>query len=122
MYRGKLSLRRLRVLIEHLPPESATKTAIRNAVGVEIVEESGGDYRPDLGQWSSLEMLLAAIKDELMLNRIIAIAAAGGKPPEFVPTPRPGVPPVSAQRTGGGMTDEMRRVLDPRLRDQPTEA
>lgn len=114
-------MRRLRVLIENLPPESATKTAIRNEVGVEIVEESGGEHRPDLGQWSALEMLLAAIKDELMLNRLVAIAAAGGKPGEFVPTPRPGIPPRSAQRAGR-MTDEMRRALDPRLRDQPMEA
>ncbi|MFG2292056.1 hypothetical protein [Streptomyces sp. NPDC048603] len=109
------------MLVEHLPPESATKTEIRNAVGADEVA-AHGEYRPDLGQWSATEMMLAAIRDELMLSRYVAIAAAGGKPPEFHPTPRPGVPPTSAQRTGGGMTDEMRRALDPRLREQPMEA
>lgn len=66
-------------------------------------------------------MLLAAIRDELVMSRLVAISAAGGKPPEFSPMPRPGVPPKSA-RQAPRMTDEMRRVLDPRLRDQPTEA
>lgn len=118
MYRGRLSIRRLRILIEHLPPESATKTAIRNAVGPDELAASG-EYRPDLGQWSSMEMLLAVLRDELVLTRHVAIAAAGGKPPEFVPMSRPGIPPKSAQKSV--MTDDMRRALDPRLRDQPTE-
>jgi hypothetical protein len=107
------------VLIDHLPPESATKTEIRNAVDPDQLAASG-EYRPDLGQWSATEMLLAILRDELVLSRHVAIAAAGGKPPEFEPMSRPGVPPKSAAKSG--MTDEMRRVLDPRLRDQPMEA
>jgi hypothetical protein len=108
------------VLIEHLPPESSTKTAIRNAVGVEVVEGSTSEYRPDLGRWSTLEMLIAQLRDEIVLSRNVAIAATGATPPPFEQTPRPGVPPKSAQPSR--MTDEMRRVLDPRLRDQPPEA
>jgi hypothetical protein len=108
------------VLIEHLPPESATKTAIRNGVEPAQLEQASVEYRPDLGQWSALEMLLAQIRDELVLSRHVAIAATGAKPPEFQPMPRPGIPPKSAQKKG--MTDEQRRALDPRLRDQPMEA
>lgn len=65
-------------------------------------------------------MLLAAIKDEVTLSRHAAIAIAGGKPGEFRPTPRPGIPPPSS--TPKGLTDEQRRALDPRLRNQTQEA
>lgn len=108
------------MLVEHLPPESATKTAIRNSVDPSELDQVADDYRPDLGQWSALEMLLASVRDEIVLSRHVAIAAAGGRAPEFHPTPRPGVSPKSAKSTR--MTDEERRALDPRLRDQPTEA
>lgn len=63
-------------------------------------------------------MLLAGIKDEITLSRSVAIAAAGGKPPDFTPTSRPGIPPTS-NSARQGLTDEQRRALDPRLRNQP---
>ncbi|WP_234432337.1 hypothetical protein [Streptomyces sp. NRRL S-378] len=107
------------MLIEHLPPESATKTEIRNSVDPSELTASG-DYRPDLGQWSAVEMLLAALRDEIVLSRHVAIAAAGGTAPEFEPMSRPGIPPKSAVRRT--LTDEQRRAIDPRLRDQPMEA
>jgi hypothetical protein len=113
-----MSLRRLRVLIEHLPPESATKTALRNAVPLADLERLSEDARPDLGQWSGAETLLAQVKDEVTLLRHVLVAANGGKPGEFSPTPRPGIPPKSAQKRKQ-LTDEQRRALDPRLRDKP---
>ncbi|MFB7115739.1 hypothetical protein [Streptomyces sp. NPDC056291] len=116
-----MSLRRLRVLIEHLPPESATKTAIRNATPAEVMERASEGARPDLAPWSGVETLLASLKDEVTLLRHITVAANGGKPGEFTPTPRPGIPPKSAQKRAG-LTDEQRRALDPRLRNQPKEA
>lgn len=79
------------------------------------------DYRPDKAPWSNVELLLAALKDEVRLQTNVAISAAGGKPPEFKPTPRPGVTPSGASRSGG-MTDEQRRAIDPRLRNQTQEA
>lgn len=120
MYRGGLSLRRLRVLITHLPPESATKTALRNAIPEEEMSKASEDARPDLAPWSGVEVLLSKVLDEVTLNRYTAIAAAGGTPPEFTPTPRPGVPPKSAKKSR--LSDEQRRALDPRLRSQPKEA
>lgn len=119
-YRGRLPIRRLRILIDHLPPESATKTAIRNAITPEQAEVSRGESHPEKAPWSNLEMLVAAMRDEMRLNTIVAIAAAGGKPPTFEPTPRPGITPTSGGRKR--LTDEQRRVIDPRLRDQPKEA
>ncbi|WP_405927917.1 hypothetical protein OG554_03710 [Streptomyces griseus] len=110
----------MRIWIEHLPQESATKTALRNAVPDDVMAQASNDYRPDKAQWSRVETLLVELKDELTLNRLVAIAAAGGKPGEFTPTPRPGVPPKSATRKG--LTDEQRRAIDPRLRNQPKEA
>jgi hypothetical protein len=115
-----MSIRRLRVLIEHLPSESATTTAIRNSLTPSDMERAGGEHRPDLAPWSGVEMLLAALKDEVSLLRMITVAANGGKPEPFAPTPRPGVAPKSAQKRG--LTDEQRAALDPRLRSQTQEA
>lgn len=120
VHRGRMSLRRLRVLIQHLPPESATKTALRNAAPEPDDKALAAEYRPDKGAWSSEMMLLADIKDQLVLGRSVAIAAAGGSPPDFQPTPRPGIPPTST--SSKRLTDEQRRAIDPRLRDQPKEA
>ncbi|WP_327379444.1 hypothetical protein [Streptomyces sp. NBC_01212] len=116
-YRGGLSIRRLRVLIDRLPPESLTKVAIRNAVDPSDIPEPTGDYRPDQAPWSTTHMLLATLRDEIALLRSVAIAAAGGKPPDFKPMPRPGIAPTST--TSRGMTDDQRRALDPRMRNQP---
>ncbi|WP_228973401.1 hypothetical protein [Streptomyces sp. DH12] len=65
-------------------------------------------------------MLVAAMRDEMRINTIVTIAAAGGKPPKFVPTPRPGITPTSGGRKR--LSDEQRRAIDPRLRNQPKEA
>ncbi|MDH6625729.1 hypothetical protein M2271_003540 [Streptomyces sp. LBL] len=121
LYRGGLSIRTLRIWIEHLPPESATKTALRNAIPAEVLEQSTDEGRPDLAPWSGTETLLAAVKDEIRILRFTLLAVNGNKAPEFTPTPRPGIPPKSAAQKRG-LTDEQRRALDPRLRNQPKEA
>lgn len=118
MHRGTLSLRTLRIWIEHLPPESATKTEMRNATPSEALEQSNGTHRPDLAPWSGVEVLLAGLKDEVRLLRIVTTVANGGKQEPFEPTPRPGIPPKTATQTKRGLTDEQRRALDPRLRNQ----
>lgn len=109
------------MLIEHLPPESATKTAIRNSIPPEELEKAG-ESRPDQAPWSGTETLLAAVKDEVRLLRMALIAVNGGKPGEFTPTPRPGIPPKSAQKSRKRLSQDQRRALDPRLRNQPKEA
>ncbi|MEU3730005.1 hypothetical protein AB0E81_11430 [Streptomyces sp. NPDC033538] len=115
-----MSLRTLRIWIEHLPPESATKTAIRNSIPAEELDKSADEGRPDLAPWSGAETLLAAVKDEIRLLRSTLIAVNGGKPAEFVPTPRPGIPPKRKQ-SYRRLDDAQRAALDPRLRNQPKE-
>lgn len=110
------------MLIEHLPPESATKTAIRNSIPMEELERATGDGRPDLAPWSGTETMLARVLDEIRLLRMVTAAANGAKPGEFTPTPRPGIPPKSAKTSRKSLNDEQRRALDPRLRNQPKEA
>ncbi|KUF18866.1 hypothetical protein AT728_07480 [Streptomyces silvensis] len=111
-----MSMRRLRILIEHLPPESATKTALRNSLTPEEIS-AAGEGRPDQAPWSSTETLLALVRDEIQLLRVAMVAVQTGKQMDFVPTPRPGIPPKSAPKRR--LTDEQRRALDPRLRQQP---
>jgi hypothetical protein len=77
------------VLIEHLPPESATMTAIRND-NPDIVTEDGPD--PAEGRWSQLEMLLASVVDELRYLRYEYRTANGDKKSKTPnPIARPGV-------------------------------
>ncbi|KPC89887.1 hypothetical protein ADL27_38380 [Streptomyces sp. NRRL F-6602] len=103
------------MLITHLPPESATKTALRLAMTDEerAAAQDGAD--PSAAPWSGVELLLAQLRDELVLSRGVAIAAAGGKPPAFQPYPRPGV--VSGTTSSRRhLSDEDRARIDPRLR------
>lgn len=109
-----MSLRRLRVLVEHLPPESHTRTAMRRDAPPEALEAAADEYRPDLGPWSHLEMLTAALLDAVRLETAVLVAVNGGSKPQITPTPRPGIPP---QTTGPKrLTTEQKRAIDPRLR------
>lgn len=84
-----MSFRWLRVRIEHLPPESATKTALRNAHPGEV----GGDADPSEGRWSQLEVLTGMNINEIRLLRYeLALSRTGKgdkkpKEPDFVPLP-----------------------------------
>jgi len=87
---SRLTYRRLRVLVDGLPPESATKTAIRDTL-------SAADFKdapePDgWGTWSNTDQMLASIYDELSrLRRDVYSAQGGGKPEYQEPMRRPGV-------------------------------
>jgi hypothetical protein len=116
--RQKLSWRKLGVYVDHLPPESATITAIRASMTDEEIEERSESGDPSKGRWSSAEMLLAGLVDEVRRFEHIYVSAhvkkgQAGKPPE--PLARPGVTP-GAKRRRSRLTDEQRRALDPRLR------
>jgi hypothetical protein len=87
-------------------------TAIRNATPADMLAVSAGDSAQ--APWSALEMLTAALVDELrQLNWMFASVNSGGqniKRPELVR--RPG---TETQR-GKLMSIESARMLDPRLR------
>jgi hypothetical protein len=76
------------VLIDHLPPESATKTALRDAMPEveEPVEPTS------YGAWSQADLLLAAVADGINLLAWQQNQIHGGpRTPAPPPIPRPGV-------------------------------
>lgn len=106
-------MRKLGNLIDHLPPESATLTALRLAAPEpEPGAEDGEPPDASEGRWSALEMLMATAVDELRALRWQhgAVHGSKGSPPS--PLRRPGAAP----RRHGRLTMEQRRLLDPRLR------
>lgn len=101
-----MSWRRLRVLIQHLPPESHTMTALRNSLSAEELAEQAELGEPDKGRWSQLEQLVAAVADSVRRLEYITILAnsdskAKTVPPEPIARPGAGArkakPRVSAQ-------------------------
>jgi hypothetical protein len=72
---NEMTLRELRVLVMHLPEESATACAYRGST------------------WSSIEYLLADLRDVSHVHRMEFVAANskdGWRGPKFQPWPRPG--------------------------------
>ena len=89
----------------------------------EELEECSGDADPEAGRWSSEQMLLASLVDEVRVFQHLYVSAhvakgQAGKPPQ--PTPRPGVSRTKRPRKSR-LTDAQRRMLDPRLRAVPDE-
>jgi hypothetical protein len=89
-----MSFRRLQVYIDYLPPESATKSEVRDSFTAEQLAQAA-EATPDSGHgsWSRAELLLASVIDQLAFLRHEAIAMRTpqpGKPP--TPYPRPGIP------------------------------
>ncbi len=104
------------MLIEHLPPESATMTAIRNDQEKSGALDDLPEGKPEEAPWSKLEMLLATAIDELRALRhaytvVHSPKGSSGKSPE--PVPRPGY----KRRRKSRLTQEQRKMLDPRLRE-----
>lgn len=112
VHRGLMSWRRLRVLIQHLPPESATKTALRNTLSEEELADQADRGRPEEARWSQQDQLLAAAVDALRRVEYVLICAhSDGKskrptPPE--PIARPG---AKTRRPKPTLTNEGAEVL-----------
>lgn len=89
IWTGELSWRRLGVLVKFLPPESATKTALRNETPLDSIRKAAADS--DYGPWSQTDMLLAAVIDLLAWLKWAKTkdGSEGKNAPE--PYPRPGV-------------------------------
>lgn len=102
MWRGGLTWRRLGVLVAHLPPESATKTALREA----LTDEQQASLPAPVGHgpWSQVELLLALVADRLA---ILSWQQGGDNSvPQPKPLPRPG---VAASQTA--LTSEQRAQM-----------
>lgn len=87
-------------MIDQLPPESATKTAIRDALTPEQLEAI--PEATTHGAWSRSEMLLARIGD---MVAHLAWMQSDGKTRPPAPLSRPGIEPLESAKY---MTDELR--------------
>lgn len=108
--RSRLTWRLLGNLVRHLPPESATMTALRNDQPADA--KGGGD--PSKGRWSQAEVLLAGLLDEFRYLRhdytSTHLAKGAKKPTAPEPIPRPGVTSSGGKRQKG-LTAEQYDVL-----------
>ncbi len=100
-----MTWRRLRVLVDQLPPESATKSALRDAMSAEEWEQATERDAPaGWGAWSHEALLLAQVADRVAQVEwaLIAVNSEKGKAPKApAPIVRPGVglpPQAAAQR------------------------
>ena len=93
--RSALTWRLVKVLIDNLPPESATKTSARDALTDEqlakLLEAEQGPAAPGHGPWSHLEHLSASIVDVLQQIRHVLVVVNGGTSDPPKPLSRPGV-------------------------------
>lgn len=105
MWRGGLSWRRLGVLVKHLPPESATKTALRNAAPDDRLTEAVIGDAP-YGPWSQTDMLLADLIDVARWLQWAKSKDGEDNKNRPEPYPRPGV-----QRKGA-VTAKVINLLD----------
>ena len=77
------------MLVDGLPPESMTKTAIRDTLTSEDFKNAP---EPDgWGSWSRTDELLAVLADRIGWLIFATYAAQGGKPTEPEPLRRPGI-------------------------------
>jgi hypothetical protein len=79
-------------LIRHLPPESAVKTELRNAMSDAEIKRLAEEADPSQGQWSHTEMLIASLIDAVRTNTFVLQRVNGVKVKAPEPIPRPGVP------------------------------
>jgi len=90
--RSALTWRLLGNLIRHLPPESAVKTELRNAMSDAEIKRLAEEADPSQGQWSHTEMLIASLIDAVRTNTFVLQRVNGVKVKAPEPIPRPGVP------------------------------
>lgn len=98
-----MTSRRLRVLIQGLPSDSATLTALRNELSDEELDRQADQGEPEKGRWSQADLLLASAVDALRRVEYVLICAnSDGKsrnPPPPEPVARPGAKPRRTKPT-----------------------
>ncbi|AWT42551.1 MULTISPECIES: hypothetical protein [Streptomyces] len=96
-----MSWRRLRVLIQRLPPESATWTALRNTMTPEELAEQADKGEPERAPWSQLEQLVALVADRVAHLEwalwTVNIEQKSKRPDPPEPIRRPGAKPRRAK-------------------------
>lgn len=120
--RSRLTWRRLGVLIDGLPPESRTKTAIRDAHGAvalaqQAKDSGGGD--DGWGSYSNSDMHIAALIDEIRWLRHAVYHAQGAKPKRPKQYPRPGVMPERIRKLNPEAHAYLARLREQRAAKRP---
>jgi hypothetical protein len=107
-----MTWRRLRVIIQHLPAESHTMTALRNDLTDEEYAGYASKGEPEKARWSQIEQLLAAVVDSLRRLEYVTVLSnldsKARKPAPPEPLRRPGMKAVHPKPT---MTDRAREAL-----------
>lgn len=102
-----MSWRRLRVLIQHLPSESATWTALRNQLSPAELAEQAAKGEPEKGRWSQEEQLLASAVDAIRRVEWVLLCSniekKSQRPDAPDPMRRPGAGP---KKTKAQLTDK----------------
>lgn len=99
-------MRKLSVLVAHLPPESALTAALRvdqNSLSDDEraeIEAQTDEHDVETEQWSRLEMLIASVRDEMHFLRHSYDSAHHKGRLKWKPEPvaRPGVKPKRKER------------------------
>ncbi|MEV8637797.1 hypothetical protein AB0395_39735 [Streptosporangium sp. NPDC051023] len=95
------------MLLRNLPPESATKTALRNGMSEQEIEQASEGADPSTGRWSQAEMLQALEIDALRQIAYILLQVNGVKKATLPdPISRPGVKPKKQKPARRQMTPE----------------
>lgn len=89
LWRGRLTWRRLGVLIRGLPVESLTRTAIRNETPVTALRSQSSDA--DYGPWTQTDMLLAELIDLTRWLQWAKTKSGQENRDHPKPFPRPGI-------------------------------
>jgi len=115
MYRpGRfIGWRKLLILIDNLPPESAVNTAIRNDMPEWYLAERAAGADPSKSAWSITETLLAVLIDEVRMSNWLYASAHSDK---TIPRPEPVRRPGTGSRRLRTLTLGEARAIDPRLR------
>lgn len=87
------------MLLDHLPPESALKTAERDALDPrELAAHASDVAAAGYGPWSHEATMLAEVCDRLAHVAYVVVRSQGGKAKPSDPYPRPGVVPKVRRR------------------------
>lgn len=114
--RTGLTWRLLDVLVDRLPGESATKTAVRDDLPDDELAAAAKRPRKGHGPWSHSDLLTADVIDLLKWLIFATYAAQGGKPKEPEPYPRPGVVRPMHRRIGAAQHAHLQRLRDEHAR------
>lgn len=118
---SRLTWRRLKVLIDRLPPESATKTAARDALTPAELDQLAKKTPDGDGAWSHLELLTAALVDAVHRLIHVTVVANGGKAQPPQPLPRPGVGKRRRKLTAEGVA-YLQQLRDQHAKDRKEAA